>query len=178
MGPLLNTISLEVPGSLGEPVDGSALCLGMAGPPRGLGRQLSGLLSVRAWLLAPGVTREHFQPLLGPTSCLEEKTERPSQEVAFFLQSLFCGPWHVGRSLMAGHPPPHPSLWESTRGHGPLCYDSNPTSPESLGWVWQQGKCSLSIFIPPLGSWACLSSPLSPQGSWHPRGPSSVSGVL
>lgn len=42
MGPLLNAISLEVPGSLGEPADGSALCLGMAGPPKGLERWLSG----------------------------------------------------------------------------------------------------------------------------------------
>lgn len=53
MGPLLDAISLEVPGSLGEPADGSALCLGMAGPPKGLERWLSVRLSVRAWLLAP-----------------------------------------------------------------------------------------------------------------------------
>lgn len=53
MGPLLNAILLEVPGSLGEPDDGSALCLGMAGPPKGLETWLSVRLSVRAWLLAP-----------------------------------------------------------------------------------------------------------------------------
>lgn len=53
MGPLLDAISPKVPGSLGEPADGSALCLGMAGPPKGLERRLSVRLSVRAWLLAP-----------------------------------------------------------------------------------------------------------------------------
>lgn len=132
--------------------------------------------------LAPGswVTGEHFQPLLGPTSCLGAKTERPSQEVAFFLQSLFCGPWHVGRSLMAGSPPPHPSPWEATRGHGPLCYDSKPDLPRilSVGVATRQ-MFSVHFYTP---CWAPgpASPPLSaPRAHGIPGVPSSVvSGVL
>lgn len=30
------------------------------------------------------------------------------------------------------------------------------------------------IYYPLLGSWACLSPPLSPQGLWHPLGPSTM----
>lgn len=38
-----------------------------------------------------------------------------------FLRALACGEKPHGWVS-----PPHPSPWESTRGHGPLCYDSKP----------------------------------------------------
>lgn len=45
--------------------------------------------------LAPGGQRAVFQPLLGPTSCLGEKTERRLAGMVLFPQPLGRGPWLV-----------------------------------------------------------------------------------
>lgn len=58
MGPLPHTISLEVPGSLGEPaVPDALLCVWEWQVRLGAQGRLSGLLSVSAWILAPGGQR-------------------------------------------------------------------------------------------------------------------------
>lgn len=91
MGPLLNTISLEVPGSLGEPalvcsVSGNGMSALGVGEWGGLERRLSGLLSVRAWFLAPRGQRAAFSSLFwGPLPVWERKQKDPWQEMVFFL---------------------------------------------------------------------------------------------
>lgn len=76
----------------------------------GLGRRLAGQLSVRAWFL--GGQRAAFQPLLGPTSCLGEKTERPLAG---------NGP------LPTAFPPPPPRA---------LACGERPLAGHSPGWAW------------------------------------------
>lgn len=112
MGPLLNAILLEVPGSLGEPDDGSALCLGMAGPPKGLETWLS-VAAVSEGLApgSPGVKGQHFQLLLSQLPVWERKQKDPWQEMmVFFLQPLVCGVGdsHSWVSPTSSSPPPPP----------------------------------------------------------------------
>lgn len=139
MGPLLNAILLEVPGSLGEPDDGSALCLGMAGPPKGLETWLS-VAAVSEGLApgSPGVKGQHFQLLLSQLPVWERKQKDPWQEMmVFFLQPLVCGERSMGWGIpIAGSPllhPPHSSNpWSPGGDMGLLAVTANLTSPASL----------------------------------------------
>ena len=127
MGPLLHTISLEVPGSLGEPAVPDALlcvwewqvCLGAQG-------RLSGLLSVSAWLLAPGGQRAALSAssrarfLFGKENRKKPPTPPPppagrkwsSSRSAF---SLFCWPWLVRKG-----PRGWVAVWIPVAGSCPL----------------------------------------------------------
>lgn len=126
----------------GGAADGSALCLGMAGLPGGPGVGgwwLSGLLSVRDWLLAPRGQRAAFSASSGANFLFgRENRKTPSlQEMIFFLQSLFRWPWLVGRDHWGGPPwlgVPNSILspW-SPEGDGDLhAMIADPTSPASL----------------------------------------------
>lgn len=91
MGPLPHTISLEVPGSLGEPaVPDALLCVWEWQVRLGAQGRLSGLLSVSAWILAPG-----------------------GQRAALSASSRAC--FLFGRENRKNPPPPRPPA-----GNGPL----------------------------------------------------------
>lgn len=107
----------------GGAADRSALCLGMAGPPRSLGKRLSQLMSMRAGLLAPGGQRTALSASSGANFLFGRENRKDSwQEMAFFLHPLFCWPWFVGKDTKRGGgshgwvSPLHPSLSEPRRG--------------------------------------------------------------
>lgn len=77
MGPLLRTISPEVPGSLGEPASGSALCLGMAGLPGGLGAALRAAVSEGLATGSQGSKGSIFGLFWGQLPAWERKQKDP-----------------------------------------------------------------------------------------------------
>lgn len=137
----------------------SALCLGMAGPPGCLGGQLSGLLSVSTWLLAPGGQRAalsafsgaHF--LFGRENSKTPRRKCSSSPRAF---SLFCWLWLVGKRPCGVSPTPLSPPWSPG---GDLGHDSKPHLASMVSSVLATGD----LFIIPCGApgpaWRLLSAP-------------------
>lgn len=117
--------------------DRSALCLGMAGPPRGLGKWLSQLMSVRPGLLPPGGQRTALSASSGANFLFgKENGKTPGRKWPSSCTPFSAGPGLWGKTQWRDRhgwvSSLHPFLSEPRRGHGPFCHDSKPYITASL----------------------------------------------